>query len=276
MSAASPASVPETWQPATYVVIWFPATDVPAAAEPAIDLVASALRARTDVTELTIVGYFAAGEAKEMGLKRAQSVFDHLVSKGIASARLSTRSRKGPPTVAGVRSGAVEFWITAIEGAPLAAEEQLSVDSDLLAEKITGVHDLERFATFAVHPEIPSTPAGKKALERAQEACRLCRGSWGPRGIGRYPSCACPTKDGGKVCRISSECEDRCEIPYEDSFRFEGIRCGAKLCTGAAPGVTIPLGRCTDRHDTFGCHAWMQEVSGPEGPMVEVRRACVD
>src|SRR5881409_1568485 len=51
---------------------------------------------------------------------------------------------------------------------------------------------------------------------------------------------------------------------------------GAKVWTGAAPGVTIPLGRCTDHHDTFGCHAWMHEVSGPEGPMVEVRRACVD
>jgi hypothetical protein len=113
-----------------------------------------------------------------------------------------------------------------------------------------------------------------EALKRAEEACRQCNGQWGPHGIAQKPSCYCRTLDGGKPCNTSDECEGRCELAYELSFRFDV--CQPNGCDAGNSSLQRPTGHCAKYHETFGCHAWIEQENSPNGPRWRVRRLCVD
>jgi len=107
-----------------------------------------------------------------------------------------------------------------------------------------------------------------------EEDCRRCGGTWGPRGIIGIPGCVCPTADGGKPCRTSTECEHRCELPWEEAVAAGRIRC--RPDGGCEGGGELPEGRCAETFDIFGCRAWIVEEQTDEGPWLAVRAVCVD
>jgi hypothetical protein len=107
-----------------------------------------------------------------------------------------------------------------------------------------------------------------------EEDCRSCNGTWGPRGILGVPGCVCPTVDGGKPCRRSTDCEHRCELPWEDAVATGPIRCHPDgTCDG---GGRLPEGRCAPTFEIFGCRAWIVEEQTDDGTLITVRRICVD
>ena len=275
----APAPAPAAgWQSATYVTLWYEldAAEMSESATPILDLVAAALRARTDVTSLTIVWSLGVGEAPALGERRAQAVHAGLVANGVEQSRLQTRKGAGAPDERGPGRGAVAFVIASIDGRPTGGEEQLSVDGDR-AMALDRSPRFDRAVTLDRRPATPATPADAVALRNAEQACQTCQGLWGPHGMFGHPGCYCRTGDGGKSCRSSANCEGRCEIPYEQSFGFDGVRCGPKGCTYhniLIPDVTFPAGHCTDYHVTSGCRGSLEPVGN--GGEVEIRRLCVD
>jgi hypothetical protein len=127
-----------------------------------------------------------------------------------------------------------------------------------------------------------SVPAASPSAAREftppqdEAGCRKCQGKWGPHGKAGIPSCACATSDGGKLCRTRSDCDDRCELPFDEGKLYDGVRCGPTGCTGGAPNTVIPAGKCTPFRDPFGCHAWIEQARGGDPDVREVRRMCVD
>jgi hypothetical protein len=269
------APTPARWRSATYVTLWFE-LDVPAIPGPAgamLDLVADALRARSDVTRLEIVWSRGAGESAALGKRRAEAVRAALSARGIERPRLELRAGPPPADERGPGRGAVTFVIGAVGGRPTRDGPQLSVDGER-AFALSNGERFDRAVTIQVRNDVPATPADAEALRRAEEACRTCQGEWGRHGMAGRPSCYCRARDGGKTCRSSADCQVRCEIPFDAASLYDGVRCGPKGCRGGQSGVVIPPGRCADYDRSFGCRASIEPV-GHDGE-VEVRRLCVD
>jgi hypothetical protein len=76
-----------------------------------------------------------------------------------------------------------------------------------------------------------------RCIDDTAEKCHARGGSWSREGRLQYLTCVMPTKDGGKVCSDSSECEQECLYTHGDP---------------AAPGGQVK-GRCAPTNNPFGC-----------------------
>ena len=90
---------------------------------------------------------------------------------------------------------------------------------------------------------------GMSASER--KACKAKGGSISTAGLAARPHCVLPTRDAGKACTSSSQCEAGC-IATE---RY-------------APGANA-TGRCKESTEPFGCQARVED--GKAQPVI-----CVD
>ncbi|QWP77101.1 hypothetical protein J5226_01455 [Lysobacter sp. K5869] len=52
----------------------------------------------------------------------------------------------------------------------------------------------------------------RACVARLERRCKILRGDWGGTlsGRGRMPGCNLPTRDGGKACRVSEQCQSAC------------------------------------------------------------------
>ncbi len=102
------------------------------------------------------------------------------------------------------------------------------------------------------------------ARDAAIAECEACRGVWGRHGITQREGCICRTSDAGKECRDGADCEGRCVFE-----RFEEV----------APGLGVPVGRCSELRILFGCNAIIGDGASALAPQPLPGRApriCVD
>ena len=105
--------------------------------------------------------------------------------------------------------------------------------------------------------------------EREFKACILCRGDWGRHGMHvERESCLCRTRDAGRLCTASSDCEVRCEFEYGKALARQRWR---------RDDPTAPRGWCSEYYRLYGCHAWFVDEPRPDGSMFEsLKWLCVD
>jgi hypothetical protein len=84
----------------------------------------------------------------------------------------------------------------------------------------------------------PPTPATERAL-RAE--CAAKGGTISTAGLAAKPHCVLPTRDAGKPCTSSSQCEAGCIAPK------------------SAPPNTSATGRCKENTEPFGCRAHVED-----------------
>src|SRR6266498_529000 len=103
-----------------------------------------------------------------------------------------------------------------------------------------------------------------------KEACDACGGSWAIHGIDPNESCICPTKDVGKPCLDSNQCEGQCIVAEEATF---------ELMNDGPPPRGCFIGRCSEYDTTFGCYRVIPSGTCAQGPVSEEEAAhyiCVD
>jgi hypothetical protein len=105
------------------------------------------------------------------------------------------------------------------------------------------------------------------------ENCMRCRGKWALHSLGATrESCNCRTRDGGKPCIASSECEARCEIPYNDALKLFFTRKGWRRGDPSAP-----RGSCSEFVNWVSCKGWLRDEHLPDGSIFErVMSGCKD
>lgn len=93
------------------------------------------------------------------------------------------------------------------------------------------------------HPRPLRACGDKPAVPRSEADCLRAGGTWRRIGIAPGPSCAVPTRDGGRICGDGGECEGLClAAPTPDQRR------------SLAAGLAVPLvGKCTTRRPVYGC-----------------------
>lgn len=80
-----------------------------------------------------------------------------------------------------------------------------------------------------------------------EDACLREGGRWGAVGIFPAPVCSLPTRDAGRVCADSGECEGLCAADVSPGERDALVQ---------GRGTVIErAGRCTSRVPVVGCHA---------------------
>lgn len=115
------------------------------------------------------------------------------------------------------------------------------------------IHGTSGGAPVTARGVVRSLPSPVDAAERV--ACEARGGSYGPHGMLGIPMCDAPTRDAGRACRSSAECEIAC-IADDAATVLEG---------GCFRGEERfeHRGRCFDRTLLFGCHTVLREpVSG--------------
>ncbi len=88
-----------------------------------------------------------------------------------------------------------------------------------------------------------------------KESCEAHGGRWGPIGLSPAEVCVLPTKDAGKICWDSSQCEGACVATLsQDAYE--------RLVTTHVPIFTA--GTCTASNAGVGCNAYVENgvVSG--------------
>lgn len=99
------------------------------------------------------------------------------------------------------------------------------------------------------HP-MPEHPCGTRlAVPREQAGCEAAGGRWGPAGLFPAPICRVPTRDGGRVCADSGECEGECLAAPTPAER-DRLRSGRPIAA---------TGTCTPHVPVFGCQARVVE-----------------
>lgn len=91
---------------------------------------------------------------------------------------------------------------------------------------------------------------------RTQFACEQAGGRWGPAGLFPSPICRMPTRDGGRPCADTGECEGLCLAALTPAQR-NLVQKRQKLEV---------LGTCTPHTPIFGCMAIVKQgfVTGIE------------
>lgn len=84
---------------------------------------------------------------------------------------------------------------------------------------------------------------------RDKESCEAQGGSWGPVGFSPEPVCILPTKDAGKICWDSSQCEAVC-VAELSQWQQEW------LVTTRLPIFTA--GNCAASNAGVGCNAYVE------------------
>jgi hypothetical protein len=98
----------------------------------------------------------------------------------------------------------------------------------------------------------PSYPAPVKAcgsrlyIPKTKAQCEDVGGLWGPAGIFPKPICKVPTRDGGRTCGDTEECEGMCVADLTPAERNQLSRMRVAL---------TKLGHCTPYSPVFGCMA---------------------
>jgi hypothetical protein len=172
-------------------------------------------------------------------------------------------------------------WLVGLSLLPIACGAPAPKPSEPLPVEREGrVAEAETAGATAAAPgteetvEAVSDAGARLTHAETEEECRRCGGKWGPRGIVGRPGCVCPTRDGGKPCRASRECEHRCELDWAAATALGSLSCDAAgNCVG---GKQLPTGRCSADFDIFGCRAWFVEQQTGDGVQIQVRRICVD
>ena len=94
-----------------------------------------------------------------------------------------------------------------------------------------------------------------RRLPDKEQACGEQGGKWGPVGIFPKPVCSLPTRDAGRTCADSGECEGLClaELTPEERDRIKRNR-------GPNPAYSLTRnGRCSPRIPVIGCHAKVEQ-----------------
>lgn len=95
------------------------------------------------------------------------------------------------------------------------------------------------------HP-VPAFACGfRMERPRDQVGCVAAGGSWGRAGLFPTPLCRVPTRDGGRVCGDTGECEGECLAALSPEQKQQ-LRAHRPVTT---------LGTCTPRVPVFGCQA---------------------
>jgi hypothetical protein len=103
----------------------------------------------------------------------------------------------------------------------------------------------------------PSKACGfELTIPRSQLGCEQVGGRWGPAGLFPRPICKVPTRDGGRVCADTGECEFLCLAALTPEER-DRLRNREKL---------KKLGHCAAAAPLYGCLAIVKQgvVSGLE------------
>ncbi len=95
------------------------------------------------------------------------------------------------------------------------------------------------------HPQPLKICGAEQVIPRTEDGCKALGGKWGPAGIFPQPICRVPTRDGGRACSDTDECEGECL---------------AKLSSGQRTKITNRQklridGVCTPYIPVFGCAA---------------------
>lgn len=83
-------------------------------------------------------------------------------------------------------------------------------------------------------PAFGGTPAD---APKAKSECLAAGGEWRKHPIGRDEECLLPTKDGGKVCRTSDDCQSLC-METSDGKRSCEPFVGKRKCIELTPHGT--------------------------------------
>lgn len=95
---------------------------------------------------------------------------------------------------------------------------------------------------------LAASPATEERTLRA--ACKAKGGTISTAGLAARPHCVLPTRDAGKPCTSSSQCE--------------------VACIATKPAIAgTPIGRCQETTEPFGCRALVED--GKVQPVI-----CVD
>jgi hypothetical protein len=87
------------------------------------------------------------------------------------------------------------------------------------------------------------------AYPRDRESCEAQGGRWGPIGLSPEPVCVMPTKDAGKPCWDSSQCEGSC-VAELSRWQYEWLM--------ATRLPILTAGACTASNAGVGCNAYVQ------------------
>lgn len=87
----------------------------------------------------------------------------------------------------------------------------------------------------------------KVVMPKDKESCVAKGGVWKRLGPRPFEECNLPTRDGGKPCTGSSECEGVCLSELTREQLSAGMR-GKKFRTG---------GKCSDFHIVMGCRGYV-------------------
>lgn len=105
------------------------------------------------------------------------------------------------------------------------------------------------------HPR-PLKECGKaRQRPNSQEDCVRQGGRWGPIGIFPTPVCSLPTRDAGRPCADSDECEGLCVAKLSPEERERLMR---NRGPDSGPGLVRP-GACTPRIPVVGCQPKMEQ-----------------
>jgi len=106
-------------------------------------------------------------------------------------------------------------------------------------------------ACYNTAPTETTTPAKPAGPISSQADCTAAGGKWEQVGLAGSLACVLKTKDAGKSCTDSSQCEERC------------------LATADPVDDTNMIGQCQTSNQPFGCFAEME--NGAPGPTL-----CID
>ncbi len=105
-------------------------------------------------------------------------------------------------------------------------------------------------------PDYPmpiKTCGSKLEIPGMQEACEKVGGRWGPAGLFPRPICRMPTRDGGRLCGDTGECEGYC-LAALTRAQFDLVM----RWRGGQQKLPI-LGKCTPHVPVFGCMAIVRQ-----------------
>ena len=90
------------------------------------------------------------------------------------------------------------------------------------------------------------------AYEAEKKSCTENGGVWERRGMLQRENCTMPTRDGGKPCTSSSQCELRC-----------------RALGRPVPSDVEIVGECARNNNPFGCHSFVENGRFIQGPCVD-------
>jgi hypothetical protein len=102
------------------------------------------------------------------------------------------------------------------------------------------------------------------------EACKACNGQWGRHGLANVEGCLCRTKDAGKVCKTTKDCESQCVARDQPD---------TEIVEKGPPAKGFFLGQCHEFATYFGCGRLLRDKVTAGAPVLlgePPLKICVD